>query len=115
VRDFSAQATGRGAPASDNQRWDYVSAYVSQPEIPALDLIGQLGVIEAQQMQQGRMQIMDVDLIFHHIEAKFVGLADARTRLDATARHPHRERLRVMVAAVGAALHHRRPAELAAP
>ena len=37
---------------------------IGQAEIAALETIGQLGVIEAQQVQQRRVQIVDVDLSF---------------------------------------------------
>ena len=49
------------------------------------------------------------------VEAELVGLAERDARLDAAAGQPHREGVGVMVAAVVAALHHRRAAEFAAP
>ena len=49
------------------------------------------------------------------VEAELVGLAEGDARLDAAAGQPHGEGVGVMVAAVVAALDHRRAAELAAP
>ena len=49
------------------------------------------------------------------LKPKLVGLAERDARLDAAAGQPHREGVGVVVAAVVAALDHRRAAELAAP
>ena len=61
------------------------------------------------------MQVVDVDLVLGDVEAELVGLAEGDAGLDAAAGQPHREGVRMMVAAVRSALHHRRAAELAAP
>ena len=58
---------------------------------------------------------MYVDLVLHHIEAEFVSFTQGDSRLDAAARHPHGERIRMMVAPVVPALHHRRAAEFPTP
>ena len=72
-------------------------------------------MVEAEQVQDRRVQVVDVDLILRDVEAELVGLADSDAGLHAAAGHPHGEGVRMMVAAVGAALHHRRAAKLAAP
>ena len=51
--------------------------HVRQAEIAALEFVSQLRVIQAQQVQHGGVQVVDVHPVFHHVEAKFVGLADA--------------------------------------
>src|SRR5262249_41725080 len=72
--------------------------------------------VEPQQMQDRRMKIMHVHAILCGVKAEVVTLADRNATLDATAGHPHREAIWVMVAAVVAApLHHRRTSEFAAP
>ena len=93
----------------------HISMHVGQTEWPALEPVGQLGVIEAQQMQDRGVQVVHVHLVFRDIEAELVAFAERESRLDAAAGQPHREGIRVMVAAVGAPLHHRRAAEFAAP
>src|SRR5579884_4364314 len=90
--------------------------HVRQAEVAALEAVGQLRVIEAQQMQEGRVQVVDVDLVLDHVEAEVVGLAQRQARPEAAAGHPNGEGVGVVVPpVVAAALHHRRPAELASP
>ena len=73
-------------------------------------------VVEAEQLQQRRVQIVNVDAVFDRVEAEFVRLAQRQARLDAAAGHPVGEGVGMVVAAVvAAAFHHRRSAELAAP
>ena len=62
-----------------------------------------------------RVQVVDVDLVLGGVVAVLVGRAVPEAALDAAAGQPHREAVRVVVAAVVAALGRRRPAELAAP
>src|SRR5262249_17539743 len=73
--------------------------HVRQPEIAALEAVGQLRVIEAEAMQNGGVQVVDVDFVPHDVEAEFVGLADGDAGPDAAAGQPDSEGLRVMVAA----------------
>ena len=58
---------------------------------------------------------MHVNLVGCDVEAEFVAFADGDAGLDAAAGQPHGEGVGVMVAAIAAALHHRRAAEFAAP
>ena len=80
-----------------------------------LKFVGQPGVIETEQLQHRGVQVVDVHLVFCDVEAQLVGLPDPGSGLDSAAGHPHGECVRMMIAAVGAALHHRSPAEFAAP
>jgi hypothetical protein len=89
--------------------------HIRQPERAALELERQLRVVEAQEMQQRRVQVVHVHPVLHRVEAQIVRLADRLAALDTAAGEPVGEGVRVVVAAVGAALHHRRAAELAAP
>ena len=91
-----------------------------QAEFESLPAVGQLFVVEPQAMQNGGLQVVDVDRILHRVKAEFVGRAVGDPRLDAAAGQPHGECLRVMVSAQFAAqggirLDHRRTAELPAP
>ena len=76
-------------------------------------------VVDAQTVQDRRVQVVNVNWIFHHIVAEVVSLAVDNPRLDAGARHPEREALGMVVAAVVVAgelaLAIDGPAELAAP
>jgi len=89
--------------------------HVRQSEIAALEPIGQLGMVESQQVQNSGVQIVHVHLILYYLEAELVAFSHRHAGLDAAACHPHRERVGMMIAAIAPALRHRSAAELAAP
>ena len=82
-------------------------------------LESQLGVVDAEQLQNRGMQVMHVHRVFGDVVTKIVGLADRHAGLDATPGHPRGEAARMMVAAVVVfgepALAIDRTPELAAP
>src|SRR5689334_513253 len=88
---------------------------VGQPEWASLELVGEFCVVESEQVQHRRVQVMHVYFVLRDIEAKLIGLAENDTALESAACHPHRECIRMMIASVGPALHHRGTAKLAAP
>src|SRR5262249_8882571 len=81
----------------------------------------QLLMVQAQQMQDGRMPVGNANLVLDGSETQLVGRSIGRAGLDARAGHPGAEGVLVMVAAgfalvlVGGQLSDRQPAELAAP
>ena len=87
--------------------------HVGQPEVAALEAVGQPLVVDAEQVQHRGVQVVDVDDVLDGVVAELVGRAVGDAALDAAAGQPDREALDVVVAAV--ALGHRRAAELAAP
>ena len=94
--------------------------HVRQPKIAALVAICQLRVIEAHQLQDRRLKVVDVDRLFGGIEAHLVRCAVRHSGLQAGAGHEERVAMRVMVAADvvaggGAAFAERRAAELGGP
>jgi hypothetical protein len=52
---------------------DDVAVDVGQPEIAALEAVGQPLVVEAQQVQDGGLQVVDVDLVPSDAETQLVG------------------------------------------
>ena len=89
---------------------------VGQAEVAALEAKSQLGVLEAEKMQDRRLDVMDVNAVADRGESEFIGLAHCHARLHASAGHPHRHGVDVMVAADRLAnLAHRRAPEFAAP
>ena len=81
---------------------------------------GEAGVVDAEELENGGLKVVDVNGIFGDVETKVIGLADGDAGLDATAGHPHGEGLRVMVPAVaafegGTGFNHGSTAEFAAP
>src|SRR5215468_10927327 len=91
-----------------------VAAGLGQAFVAAVVQECQVNVVEAEQVQDGGVQVVDVDGVFRGVQAEFVGRADDLATLDAAAGQQGGEAVGVVVAAVGA-LGHRRAAELAAP
>src|SRR4051812_36155250 len=88
---------------------------VGEPEIAALKAVGELGVIEPEEMENRGLPLVDVDRIVDGVEAEVIARAEGEPRLDAATGEPHGERLRMMVAAIIAALRHGSAAELTTP
>src|SRR4051794_39836462 len=63
--------------------------HIRQPEISAGVAICELLVIEAEQVKDRRVEVVDVDLLLFGPEAEFVGGAVDVTALHAAAGHPH--------------------------
>src|SRR4051812_2416858 len=58
---------------------------------PALMAVEEARVIEAEQMQDRRVEVMYVQAIRDRVQTDFVGAADDLAALHAAAGHPHRE------------------------
>ena len=108
--------------------------HIGQPEAPSLILVRQPFVIQSEQMQDRRLQIVDVDrsrrerrlirtdrlaMLVGDVIAVVIGAPVGEAALDAAAGQPDREAARMVVAAVAVlgqfALRIARAAELAAP
>jgi hypothetical protein len=61
---------------------------IREPEIPTGMSESQFFVIKSQQMQDGRVKIMDMDFILYRFEPKFIGLTMNIAPLHSTSRHP---------------------------
>src|SRR5262249_19125470 len=104
VHGASPPGECEGAAASKDvvsrqQLLDPRAGNVGQAEVAALELVRQLQVVESEQVQDRRVQVVDVDRLFGDVPAQLVGLAEHLAALDAAAGHPQRERERVVVAA----------------
>ena len=95
------------------------TVHIGEAEIAALETMRQLGVIEAEEMQDRGMQIVDVNFAFGGEETEIVCRAVANAGFDAAPGHPNGIAVRMMIAAdfgwLEIALHHWRAAEFAAP
>ena len=60
---------------SGNDVFDYLAFYIGEPELAALEQVSQLLVVDPQQVQDGRLQIVHVDASLHDIEAIIVRAA----------------------------------------
>ena len=87
---------------------------VGEAEVAALESRGELGVIEAELVEDGRVEVVDVDFVLDCVKAEVVGLAVVDTAFDAAAGEPHGEGVRVVIAAISAALGHGGATEFAA-
>ena len=73
---------------------------VREAKVAALEAVGELLVIDPHAVQDGRVQIVDVDRVFGDIVTVVVGLAETETSLDSTAGHPDRITAAMMIAAI---------------
>jgi hypothetical protein len=98
------------------QQWlDKQAVHVGEAETAALKFVSQLGVVETEQVQNGGVEIVNMNTIPDHVEAQIVGLSHHQAGFDAAAGQPHGEGIRVVIAAVIAPLNHRGAAEFPAP
>jgi hypothetical protein len=65
--------TGKLSDELRNQLVNYLAMHVGQPEVAAGVAVGELFVIEAEELEHGGMQVVDVDGVLGGLEAKFVG------------------------------------------
>ena len=71
-----------------------------QSLVKSLRLVAELLVVKTEQMQDRRMEIVDVDRVFHNIIAEIVSFPINLATTTTSPRHPHRETAWMMVAAV---------------
>src|SRR5205085_2516461 len=71
--DGFGEGAYRGRSGEDS--FDDVAEVVGEPEVAAVVAVGQLRVIEAQQVQDGRVQVVDVHLVLRRPGAELVGRA----------------------------------------
>lgn len=93
---------------------------IRQAEIAALETVGELGVIEAEELKNGGLNVMDMDGPVGNLHTQIVSGTEGLTGFDAAAGHPHGKGLGMMVtsatpAQCGTGFNHRGPAEFAAP
>src|SRR6516165_9140402 len=84
---------------SCNQRPHDVSMHIGEPEISALEAVGQPRVLHAQKEQDGGLQVVDVNGVGADVEAEFVGSAVGDARPGAAAGQENSEGKRMVIAA----------------
>src|SRR3954452_8020312 len=95
---------------------NHVPMHVGQPEVAALEAVGELLVIEAEEVEDRGLEVVDVVFVLDGGEAELVGLAEDQAGVHAAAGDPHGEGVDVMVPADrDADFAHRSAAELASP
>ena len=59
-------------------------------------------MVDTEEVQDGGMEVVDVDSVFHSLVAKFVTCSVVGTSLDASSGHPHGEGVGIMVSTLTA-------------
>src|SRR6266542_3597892 len=77
-----------------------LAVHVGQPEVASAVAVGELCVIQAQQVQNRGVQIVDVNLVLHGLEAEIVGSAVGHASFDAAACQPHAETVGIVIATI---------------
>ncbi len=63
--------------------------HISQPIVAALELVRQFLVIEAEQVENRGVEIVDVNFLFRSGESELIGCAVNMAAFYSPARHPH--------------------------
>ncbi len=94
----------------------HLAVNIGEPEVAALKAEGEFFVVDSQQVEEGRVDIVDVGAVLNGVEAEFVCGSYGDSGFGAAAGEPHGERVDVMVAPCKfAVLAHGRAAEFPAP
>ena len=72
---------GNSIPASGEELLDNLTAHVGQPKFPPQVFIRQARMVDAQAVENGGMQIVDVDGIGYYVVTVVVGFAELKPRL----------------------------------
>lgn len=71
--------------------------HICQAEISALEAVGEAFVVEAHEVQDRGVEVVDMDFTGVDAEAEFVGAAVDVAGLDAATGHPHCEGVDVVI------------------
>ncbi len=63
--------------------------HIGEAVVAALELEGELFVVDAELVEDGGVEVVDADGILGDVVGVVVGLADGLSRLDAAAGEPH--------------------------
>src|SRR5262245_42185158 len=110
------------AARSSKKVFHNLAMHVREPEVATGVTKGQPLVVEAEQVKDRGVQVVNMHGFFHGLVTELVGGAVDVAAVDAAAREPHREAVRIVVASgrlAGVArfgqFDHRRSTEFAAP
>src|SRR6266851_5847220 len=89
---------------------------IRQTEVATAGAIGKFRVVDAHEVEDGGVDVMDVHRLVHHLPPEVIGRSIGHAALDASAGEPHAEAVRVVVTtgmgSGSAELDHRRSAKL---
>ena len=81
------------------QRFDDFAVDVGEAVVAALEAEGEFGVVEAEEVEDGGVEVVDVDFVFDGVKAELVGLAVSDATFDAAAGEPDGVAVWMMVTA----------------
>ena len=79
---------------------DDLSIDIRQPVIATAMMIGEPGVIEAHEMQDRSVQVVDVNFVLNGVPAKLIGGAMHHAAFHTATGHPHRKAERMVLPAI---------------
>src|SRR5688572_16427663 len=98
-KDLNPSGTAISSTSGDNFL-DYPAAHIRQAKLTPLKEVRQFLVVDAQQVQDGRLQVMDMNATLYDVEAVVIRTAIDMTALHATSCHPQGEDSAVVIATV---------------
>ena len=111
---MNVNSTQRLASSREESLNDF-TMHIGETEVAALESVGELRVIEAEQMKDCRVQVVNMDGVASDVESKIIGRPMRIAALHAAASHPHAEAAIVVIPTIIAALYHWRATEFTAP
>ena len=90
---------------SCEERLNHGPGDVGEPEVPTLVSEDEPLVVDAEQVEEGRVEVVHVDRILDRVVAELVGRPMGDPPPHAPAGHPHRERVGMVVPAIGVPRH----------
>src|SRR5262245_5935612 len=101
------------APLRDDL-WNQFTVHISQAHIAAVEPICELGVIQAQQVQDAGMYVVNRGYLLFRFKAEFIARSDRLPAFNAGSCHPDGHRARIVIA-TDASLRDRHATEFAMP
>src|SRR5690349_10213884 len=77
-----------GASCSGEEAFHEAAVDVREAEAPPLEAEGQALVVDAEEVEEGRLEVVDVDRVLGHVHGEVIRGAVGDARLDAAAGHP---------------------------
>lgn len=74
---------------------------IGEPKVAALAAESEAFVVNTKLVQDGRVKVVDMDLVLDRVIAKLIGGSVCQTRLHSTTSHPHRKAMRMVVPSPG--------------
>ena len=103
---------GNGALGQD--LFNDVTVHIRKTHISSTKTEGALGMLDSQQVEHSRMQVMDIPFVFDRLVPKVIRPAHTRTTLDPATRHPDGKAKWIVIAPISS-LSERGTAKLSGP